>query len=305
MAKQKIYTKYNIDKYSLKTKDDLLNDDDQTKIIFNLIQEIIKSNDDVFLKILSITELMTDINSKDLLINTLKIFDDLDFYNLLKNCLYRIEKINFNYSKKQTVRIQSIICAYYIRFERFKDIVKEEFYYEITDNKIRFPNVNFGNYLIKNSIITINKNILKTKNDYNELIVPLSGISYKNKGNKLEEHIKFLERQRDSISIEKVAFKLKGIDVESRYWFIIGVKLATGELQKIYKMQNQNARQTAIALGNENYRPFISESIADTNINDKNIFKRKKADLQLIIEYCKRNNMAISDKFQSITDIAE
>ena len=59
---------------------DLLNDDDQTKIIFNLIQEIIKSNDDVFLKILSITELMTDINSKDLLINTLKIFDDLDFY---------------------------------------------------------------------------------------------------------------------------------------------------------------------------------------------------------------------------------
>lgn len=85
---------------------------------------------------------------------------------------------------------------------------------------------------------------------------------------------------------------------ENKYWFIVGLKLATGELQKIYEKKNKNATQTAIGLGNINLRPYISESISNTNSNDKNIFSRKQKDLDLIITYCKENDLNICDDFK-------
>lgn len=84
-----------------------------------------------------------------------------------------------------------------------------------------------------------------------------------------------------------------------RYWFIVGVKLATGELQQIYTETNNNATQTAIKLGNKNLRPYISESMSNTNTNDKNIFSRGRKEVELIINYCKENNHTVCKDFEN------
>ncbi|MEG1388573.1 MAG: hypothetical protein RSC72_15090 [Algoriella sp.] len=85
----------------------------------------------------------------------------------------------------------------------------------------------------------------------------------------------------------------------SKNWFKIGVKFATGEVQKIYKENNCVATQTAMQLGNKNLRPYISESISNTNFNDKNIFSRKQKDIDLIINYCNENSLTICDDFNN------
>lgn len=86
---------------------------------------------------------------------------------------------------------------------------------------------------------------------------------------------------------------------EDKYWFVVGLKLATGELQQIYKNTNRNATQTAIKLGNRHLRPYISESISNTNKNDKNIFRRSKNDIDLITDYCKENGLKVCDDFKN------
>lgn len=80
-------------------------------------------------------------------------------------------------------------------------------------------------------------------------------------------------------------------------WFFVGLKFATGELMQIYKDNNHNSTQTAIKLGNKNLRPYITESIANTNTNDKNIFSKSKK-LDIIIKYCEENDIIISDEFR-------
>ncbi len=84
-----------------------------------------------------------------------------------------------------------------------------------------------------------------------------------------------------------------------KLWFTVGLKLASGELQRTYSDNNNNATQTAIKLGNKSLRPYISESIGNSTISDKNIFKRKQADLDLIVNYCKENNLEICEDFIS------
>lgn len=87
-------------------------------------------------------------------------------------------------------------------------------------------------------------------------------------------------------------------DKTKEIWFIVGVMFATGEMQKLFKEMNKNATQTAKHLGNESYRPFISETVANTNKKPLNIYSRKKKDINLILEYCKTNNLEVCQDFK-------
>lgn len=90
-------------------------------------------------------------------------------------------------------------------------------------------------------------------------------------------------------------------DKTEENWFIVGVKFATGEMQNLLK--NDNPTQIARNLGNvEGFRPYISQTngiIKDKNKpDDKNIYKRKKSDINLILEYCKSNNLEVCQDFK-------
>lgn len=87
-------------------------------------------------------------------------------------------------------------------------------------------------------------------------------------------------------------------DKTKEIWFIVGVKFATGEMQKLYKEMNSNATQTAKYLGNNSFRPFISESVSNTNEKPQNIYSRKRNDIDLILEYCKTNNLEVCQDFK-------
>lgn len=91
-------------------------------------------------------------------------------------------------------------------------------------------------------------------------------------------------------------------DKTNELWFIVGVKFATGEMQKLYKEMDLNATQTAKHLGNNSYRPFISESVSNTNKKPQNIYSRKKKDINLILEYCKTNNLEVCQDFKDKTN---
>ena len=89
-------------------------------------------------------------------------------------------------------------------------------------------------------------------------------------------------------------------DKTKEYWFIVGVKFATGEMQNLLK--NYNPTQIANQLGNKNLRPFITQTIGviknDKEPDNKNIYKRKKTDISLILEYCKANGYDVCQDFK-------
>ncbi|MDM1092094.1 hypothetical protein HX063_04720 [Myroides odoratimimus] len=81
---------------------------------------------------------------------------------------------------------------------------------------------------------------------------------------------------------------------EKTIWFIIGVKLATGEIQKLYEKE-ENFTKIARNLGNEKgFRPYISSSLGIEKTGDcKNIYMRKESDLLFIEKYCIDNDLEI------------
>ncbi|OWW24062.1 hypothetical protein B4Q04_18335 [Zobellia sp. OII3] len=89
----------------------------------------------------------------------------------------------------------------------------------------------------------------------------------------------------------------KAKDEKDEYWFIIGVKFATGEINQLLQDNEGNASKTAKELGNANYRPYISETTSDTNkISSKNIYNSRNK-MTKIIEHCKNKNLEVTSDF--------
>jgi hypothetical protein len=84
-------------------------------------------------------------------------------------------------------------------------------------------------------------------------------------------------------------------------WFNVGLLFANGEMDKLLLKHKQGTQSnySAIAkeLGNSNYRPYISESVSNTNIGNKNIFS-SPSKISFIEEYCKLHNISIVDSFK-------
>jgi hypothetical protein len=84
-------------------------------------------------------------------------------------------------------------------------------------------------------------------------------------------------------------------------WFIVGVKFASGEIDKLFethktKQSNPNFTEIARQLGNKNLRPYLSESTNNTNETDKNIFSNQ-GKVMKILDYCNMNNIEVVDSF--------
>lgn len=100
---------------------------------------------------------------------------------------------------------------------------------------------------------------------------------------------------------DNLLINIEKINIDS-LWFKVGLFFANGQISKLIENYKNftmpNFREISRELGNINYRPYISESINNTNINDKNIFSNDKK-VQAIISYCEINKIIISEDFKS------
>jgi hypothetical protein len=99
---------------------------------------------------------------------------------------------------------------------------------------------------------------------------------------------------------DNVLINIEKINTDS-LWFKVGLFFANGQISQLienYKnITMPNFTAISKELGNINYRPYISESINNTNISDKNIFSNNRK-VQAIIKYCEINNIIISEDFK-------
>ena len=100
---------------------------------------------------------------------------------------------------------------------------------------------------------------------------------------------------------DNLLINIEKINIDS-LWFKVGLFFANGQISQLignYKnITMPNFTAISKELGNINYRPYISESINNTNISDKNIFSNNRK-VQAIIKYCEINNIIISEDFKN------
>ena len=84
---------------------------------------------------------------------------------------------------------------------------------------------------------------------------------------------------------------------KDKNWFKVGLLFATGEMDNLMKQFNMNATKVAQHLDSKSYRPYISESISNTNTTDKNIFSKPEK-LKIIYRHCIENDIPMVDSFK-------
>lgn len=91
-------------------------------------------------------------------------------------------------------------------------------------------------------------------------------------------------------------------DLTDSLWFKVGLLYANGEMDSLIKKQSVNNKlnfsEISRELGNESYRPYISESYNDSAKTDKNIFSIKSK-VSFIEHYCKNKNIPIVESFKN------
>lgn len=120
----------------------------------------------------------------------------------------------------------------------------------------------------------------------------------------LPNYLEIEKEFSDCIHIETSTETIKqksNKDKTKENWFIIGVKFATGEMQLMLK--ENNPPEVAEILGNKKgFRPYITSTLGtkkeSLKYKDKNIYTRKKADIELILDYCKKNNLIVCQEFK-------
>jgi len=110
------------------------------------------------------------------------------------------------------------------------------------------------------------------------------------------------------LSINKTSTKNKIDNTQKRYWFKVGLLFANGEMEALMlKYENgtmSNFSAIARELGNEYYRPFISETRNNNGETDKNIFADQNK-MAYIITYCEENGITVVDSFKKYLKIAK
>lgn len=117
---------------------------------------------------------------------------------------------------------------------------------------------------------------------------------------RIEYYIEYLNnknRSKEEIINSQKITKVK--KKESTLWFKVGLLFASGQIDELILKHDRNTTRIAEELGNTSYRPYISESISNTNKTDKNIFSSRNKMLE-IIEYCKSNQIPVLDTFTNL-----
>jgi len=181
----------------------------------------------------------------------------------------------------------------YLKTTLLKERVKQRFFkYSKQLNKLLFE---FENELIRLNATRNNEleNAFNFELDNNYTIA----------NNELLPNYLEIEKDfRNFIKVGESQLEEKKKGKSEQNWFIIGVKFATGEIQNLLN-EGMSATQIAKSLGNEEgYRPYITSSIGSEKVKtDKNIFNRKKKDLELILNYCEEKNLIICQDFKDKT----
>lgn len=197
MATQKKF-KYNIDKFKFRNKED--SEEQANKIIFIVIQNVIKDDTDPFDKLFSVTEFLMEITNKNLLLKTKSLFSDMDFSELSEKISSKINIEKHLYSVKQITRIFAIIIGNYIRYERMKPKDSKEFSFKIKGNNITVLNIDYFSNFKRKIVLELPKIFKSDLKAYDQLIGEMSNHDYERGTESLESEIKFLERQKNSIS---------------------------------------------------------------------------------------------------------
>lgn len=88
-------------------------------------------------------------------------------------------------------------------------------------------------------------------------------------------------------------------NIDQLNWFKVGLLFATGEMDGLkIKHKNNSTHIARDKFGEEweSFRPYISESISNTNVNDKNVFSNKGKMLK-IIKHCKKHKLNVTPDF--------
>ncbi|WP_115815247.1 hypothetical protein [Flavobacterium aquicola] len=120
----------------------------------------------------------------------------------------------------------------------------------------------------------------------------------------LNEYFKRFHSQKSfqlTVSTNDNPIEKPNKDKTKENWFIIGVKFATGEMQQMLK--ENTPPDVAEILGNKKgFRPYITSTLGtkkeSLKYKDKNIYTRKKTDIELILDYCKKNNLIVCQEFK-------
>jgi hypothetical protein len=90
-------------------------------------------------------------------------------------------------------------------------------------------------------------------------------------------------------------------DIKKEYWFIVGLKFATGKIQELNK-KGFSAPKIASELFNEykvtSIRPYITDSIGNSTTRSQNIYSNNDH-LLIIYNHCKENSITVVEEFKS------
>jgi hypothetical protein len=101
------------------------------------------------------------------------------------------------------------------------------------------------------------------------------------------------------VSLEQNPSGKVGDNYTNAIWFKVGLHFATGKIAKLLLKHSNNYTAIAKEMGNKNFRPYISESVANTNKTDKNIFSNS-IKLKKILGHCITNNIQVTDEFKRL-----
>lgn len=187
-------------------------------------------------------------------------------------------------------------------------------YYQLKENEASFKTIEKAKDKCKDLSILLNKYKLELlsfgfgANEYSiykkELKDAFDFELSNEKKDLIDNHLEIKREFLSSINNFdfKETIKQKSIkDKTKENWFIVGVKFATGEIQEML-IQNQPPKVAEILGNKDGFRPYITSTIGiikkDIKSKDKNIYTRKKEDINLILNYCKENNLIVCQDFK-------
>jgi hypothetical protein len=256
-----------------------------------------------------------------------------DFSQADAEKIKKLQELIFNESVKELLeKLKNNFIQQYSDSEMREDLINGEInqcedimFGEIPDSELlyfEFWNVPFENQYLQELRLFLKDNIKRgVRYNYCQVHSPNSPYSFKGKyipqvsAHALWNYYKWLKTDFSlpanlevSENFENSLFgynkraKIVKKDNVHTLWFEVGLLFADGRMDQLllkFKEEGSMANYSAIAreLGNKSYRPYISESVNNSNSTDKNIFSKKEK-YELIIEHCNYNNITVVESFR-------
>ena len=191
--------KYNIDKFNFRSKDD--SEEQANRIMFFVIQRVLKDDLECFERLYAITRFLEEVTDKDVFLNTINLFSEINFSELKETIHSKVNTENNIYSESQIIRIYAIIFANYIRYYAMKTKYDTDFSFKIKGNKIRISAIDSLSNFKRKLVLTASTNFFKNDTkEYDKLIGVMSKVDYERGTKYFKEEIEFLKNESNRVS---------------------------------------------------------------------------------------------------------